>query len=105
MNSKDIQEILNAPSKLQEFGWFIHEFEANDIKFYERFQHNVIKQNTSKFIKIIKLQKMNTTLQETLIDLYNEFKAGISISELATLHGVTNTEMYNLVQMGKRLCQ
>ena len=47
---------------------------------------------------------MNTTLQETLIDIYNEFKAGVSISELATLDGVTNTEMYNLVQMGKRLC-
>ena len=41
--------------KLQEFGWFIHEFEANDIKFYERFQHDVIKQDTSKFIKLIEL--------------------------------------------------
>ena len=48
---------------------------------------------------------MNTILQETLINLYNEFKAGISISELASLHQVTNTEMFNLVQMGKRLCQ
>jgi Mor family transcriptional regulator len=46
---------------------------------------------------------MNTTLQETLVELYNEFKAGVSISELATLHQITNTEMYNLVQMGKRL--
>ena len=46
-----------------------------------------------------------TNLQEILIDLYNEFKAGVSISELAILHGVTNTEMYNLVQIGKRLCQ
>lgn len=46
-----------------------------------------------------------TSLQETLIDLYNEFKAGVSISKLATLHGITNTEMFNLVQMGKRLCQ
>ena len=31
------------------------EFEAVDIKFYERFQHDVIKQDTSKFIKLIKL--------------------------------------------------
>lgn len=45
-----------------------------------------------------------TSLQETLINLYNEFKAGVSISELVILHGVTNTEMFNLVQMGKRLC-
>ena len=45
-----------------------------------------------------------TSLQEILIGLYNEFKAGVSISELAILHGVTNTEMYHLVQMGKRLC-
>ena len=48
---------------------------------------------------------MNTALQETLIDIYNEFKAGVSISKLATLHGITNTEMFNLVQIGKRLCQ
>ena len=48
---------------------------------------------------------MNTTLQEILVDLYNEFKAGISISELASLHQITNTEMFNLIQMGKRLCQ
>lgn len=48
---------------------------------------------------------MDTTLQEMLVDLYNEFLAGVSISELATLHKVTNTEMYNLVQIGKRLCQ
>ena len=47
---------------------------------------------------------METNLQEILIDLYNEFKTGVSISELAILHGVTNTEMYHLVQMGKRLC-
>ena len=48
---------------------------------------------------------MKTNLQKILVDLYNEFLEGVSISELATLHGVTNTEMYNLVQMGKRLCQ
>ena len=48
---------------------------------------------------------MKTNLQKILVDLYNEFLAGVSISELATLHGVTNTEMYHLVQMGKRLCQ
>ena len=48
---------------------------------------------------------MKTNLQEILVNLYNEFLAGLSISELATLHGVTNTEMYHLVQMGKKLCQ
>lgn len=48
---------------------------------------------------------MNTTLKQVFIELYNEFKSGKSISELAILHGVTNTEMYHLVQMGKRLCQ
>ena len=50
-------------------------------------------------------QSLNEITKKTLIDLYNEFKAGISISELASLHQVTNTEMFNLVQMGKRLCQ
>ena len=41
--------------KLQEYGWYIHEFEADEVKFYERFQHQVIKQSSSKFIKLIKL--------------------------------------------------
>lgn len=41
--------------KLQEHGWYIHEFEAEDIRFYERFQHLVIKQDTSKVRKIIQI--------------------------------------------------
>lgn len=53
------------------------------------------------------MQTLNyvTSLQKALITLYNEFNSGISISELAFSSGVTNTEMFNLVQMGKRLCQ
>ena len=45
--------------ELQQHGWFIHEFEADDVKFYERFQHLIINQETSKLIKVI-------TLEETL---------------------------------------
>ena len=41
--------------ELQNHGWFIHEFSAADVKFYERFQHTVIKQDTSKVIKLIEL--------------------------------------------------
>ena len=41
--------------ELQKRGWFIHEFEAGDFKFYEKFQHLVINQETSKFIRIIEL--------------------------------------------------
>ncbi len=41
--------------KLQEFGWYIHEFEAENYKFYERFQHIIIEQDTSKVIKKIEL--------------------------------------------------
>jgi nicotinic acid phosphoribosyltransferase len=40
---------------LQKHGWFIHEFEAEDVKFYERFQHTVIKQDTSKVVKVHEL--------------------------------------------------
>ena len=43
--------------KLQDHGWFIFEFEAEDVKFYERFQHLIIKQETSKPIKMIELNK------------------------------------------------
>ena len=48
---------------------------------------------------------MNTILKQAFINLYNDFKSGKSISELAEINGITNTEMYNLVQIGKRLCQ
>ena len=41
--------------KLQEHGWFIHKYEASDVKFYERFQHQLIKQDTSKIINIVRL--------------------------------------------------
>lgn len=43
---------------LQEHGWFIHEFEAEDVKFYERFQHLIIKQDTSKVIRIINIDSL-----------------------------------------------
>lgn len=43
-------------AQLQEHGWFIHEFHAEDVKFYDRFQHSVIKQDTSKVIKIIVIE-------------------------------------------------
>ena len=43
-------------AQLQEHGWFIHEFHAEDVKFYDRFQHTVIKQDTSKVIKIIVIE-------------------------------------------------
>ena len=41
--------------ELQKRDWFIHVYESEDVKFYERFQHLIIKQETSKFIGIIKL--------------------------------------------------
>ncbi len=45
--------------QLQEQGWFIHEFEATDVKFYERFQHLIIKQDTSKVIRVIELAEQH----------------------------------------------
>lgn len=39
--------------KLQERGLFIHEYEAVDYKYYERFDHMLIKQDTSKISKKI----------------------------------------------------
>lgn len=33
--------------KLQEHDYFIHQFEASESKFYERFQHLIIKQDTA----------------------------------------------------------
>jgi hypothetical protein len=41
--------------RLQQHGWYVHEFHAEDVRFYERFQHLIIKQETSKVIKLIEL--------------------------------------------------
>ena len=41
--------------KLQEHGWFIHVYESNDYKFYERFQHLIINQDKSKLLYKITL--------------------------------------------------
>ena len=41
--------------RLQEHGYYIHKFEAADVKFYERFQHLIINQATSKPKEIITL--------------------------------------------------
>jgi hypothetical protein len=40
---------------LQEHGWFIHEFESTESRFYERFQHTIIKQDRSTVTQLIKL--------------------------------------------------
>lgn len=41
--------------ELQKHGWFIHEFEAEEHKFYERFQHIIINQETSNVLRIMSL--------------------------------------------------
>lgn len=42
-------------ANLQKHGWFIYEYEATEWKFYEKFQHNVISQATSKLVRKIEL--------------------------------------------------
>lgn len=40
--------------KLQNHGWYIHIYETNDYKFYDKFKHQVISQDNSRIIgKII----------------------------------------------------
>jgi hypothetical protein len=43
--------------RLENLGWFIHEFEVIDYKFYDKFQHIAIKQDTSKVLRLIKLNE------------------------------------------------
>lgn len=47
-------------ARLEQHGWFIHEFEAEDVKFYERFQHTIIKQDTSKVVAVHSLVSLGT---------------------------------------------
>jgi len=44
--------------RLQEYGWFIFEYGATDYKFYDKFQHMVIKQDTSERIAKIDYMKV-----------------------------------------------
>ena len=39
--------------ELQTHGWFVFEYEAEHFKFYDKFQHYVICQKTSKAKKLI----------------------------------------------------
>lgn len=41
--------------KLQKFGWYIHIYETSEYKFYERFQHLIIKQEKSQITGLITL--------------------------------------------------
>lgn len=41
--------------KLQKENFFIHEYQSNNYRFYEKFQHIVINQKTAKIIKRIEI--------------------------------------------------
>ena len=41
--------------KLQRHGWFIHSFISSEYKFYERFQHLIIKQSECRVKRIIEI--------------------------------------------------
>jgi len=41
--------------RLQEHGYFVHVYESSEFKFYNRFQHLVIKQDSAKFLELIVL--------------------------------------------------
>lgn len=47
-------------ARLEEHGWFIHEYQvpADCVKWYERFQHWVIKQDSIRVSRIIPLQEL-----------------------------------------------
>ena len=60
--------------QLQKHGWFIHEFEAVDVKFYERFQHQVINQETSKVLRVIELEDVDYS--KAALENYKKFYEG-----------------------------
>lgn len=41
--------------KLQEHNFFVHEFETEDYKFYDKFQHIIISQKNSKLVDRINI--------------------------------------------------
>lgn len=42
---------------LKPHGWVVCEYEAHDFKFYDRFQHYVINQGTSKLIRVLSVNE------------------------------------------------
>ncbi len=56
-------------AKLEQHGWFIHEFEAVDVKFYERFQHTIISQETSTVVGVHTLTSLGKE-RELLVTQY-----------------------------------
>jgi len=42
--------------ELQKHGWYIHEYEVIDYRWYEKFQHYVINQSTSRVLRKIPLE-------------------------------------------------
>lgn len=56
-NLEDLWEWFSQEDifKLQEYDFYIHEYEVSDWKWYEKFSHWVINQETSKITKQIKL--------------------------------------------------
>lgn len=44
---------------LEVLGWYIHIYETEDYKFYERFQHPVISQENSTLVKVLQLKDLN----------------------------------------------
>lgn len=41
---------------LQKYNYFIHVYESNDVKFYDKFQHFIINQSSSKLVDRIVLK-------------------------------------------------
>ena len=60
--------------ELQKHGWYIHEFEAVDVKFYDRFQHQVINQETSKVLRVIELEDVDYS--KAALENYKKFYEG-----------------------------
>jgi hypothetical protein len=47
--------------RLETHGWFIHEYLVNDddVKWYERFQHYVIRQTNARLIRVIPVAELS----------------------------------------------
>ena len=68
-------------SNLEAHGWFIYEYEAVDVKFYDRFQHYIISQATSTVVRRIELEEL-TKNKENEKSNYQVFSVCIVISRV-----------------------
>lgn len=62
-------------SELQKYGYYIHEYEALDVKFYDKFSHYIINRESSIPIRTLELTNIPKTTGQKMADAFHGLAA------------------------------